>query len=524
MKKVLALVLICAFLFTGVPAFASGTTLPLSETPVTLTFWRDLGAKAATVMTSWNEMAWVPEMAKRTNITLDFVHPPVGGETEQLNTMIAARNLPDIINTNWDSITGGPALMIEEEIILPLNDLIEQYAPNLTALWEEHPDWKADAMTDDGEIFMFPHYWGEVQNCHFGFVVRDDWAAKLGVALPDTVDEWYTYLKAVKEGDPNGNGVNDEIPYAGIGLGSLKNLQKAFGVREGALFYLQDGAIACAVEQAAYKDWLTTMKAWYEEGLIDPEILSTTRADLDAKVLSDKAGSLWSGAGTGQLGLYLKQKDTAGDTTFSLYPVRNPLTAQGERLATYKTTYGTGAAITTACKNVVEAVKLLDYCYSEEGRRLAYLGVEGVCYTAKEDGGIEFTDYVTNNPDGLTFDAALIQNGAAPWDFPGVQFPEYWAQNTSFYPQQQVAYDQWSQVTVDKELPPIRFTKDEASDVASLMNDINTLLNETLANIITGNKSVDEFDKVVDQLNAMGLQEVKAIYADALTRYYSRTK
>lgn len=85
--------------------------------------------------------------------------------------------------------------------------------------------------------------------------------------------------------------------------------------------------IVCAVEQPTYKEWISTMKQWYQEGLIDPEILSTTRADLDAKVLSDKAATLWSGTGTGQLGLYLKQKNMAGDKEFSLYPVKHPLTA-----------------------------------------------------------------------------------------------------------------------------------------------------------------------------------------------------
>lgn len=522
MKKILTFLLACLLAFACTTAMAND--LPLVDQPVKLTIWRDLGDKAATVMTSWNEMAFVPILTERTNVQIEFIHPPIGGETEQLNTMIATRNLPDVISTNWDDLTGGPAYMIQEEIIIPLNDLIDQYAPNLKALWEEHPDWKADAMTDDGDIVMFPHYWCETQNCHFGFVVRDDWARKLNVALPDTVDEWYIYLKAVKEGDPNGNGEHDELGYVGVGMDALKDFQKAFGIRENSLFYVENGRIVCAVEQPTYKEWISTMKQWYQEGLIDPEILSTTRANLDAKVLSDKAATLWSGAGTGQLGLYLKQKDMAGDKEFSLYPVKNPLTEAGERLATYKTVYGFGTAITTACTNPELAVKLMDYFYSEEGRRLAFLGEEGKCYVPNEDGGITFTEYVTNNPDGLSFDSALIQNGAAPWGFPGVQFPEYWAQNTSFYPQQVVAYDQWSDVTVDKELPCIRFTQEEANEISYVLNDINTLLNETLANIITGEMEVSQFDKTVEQMNAMGLQTLKGIYQDAYERYASRGK
>lgn len=105
-----------------------------------------------------------------------------------------------------------------------------------------------------------------------------------------------------------------------------------------------------------------------------------------------------------------------------------------------------------------------------------------------------------------------------------MQFPEYWAQNTCFYPQQAVAYDQWSDVTVDKELPCIRFTQEEATEIAYILNDINTLLNETLANIMTGTTDVSQFDKMVEQMNAMGLQTLKGIYQDAYERYASRGK
>ncbi len=33
--------------------------------------------------------------------------------------------------------------------------------------------------------------------------------------MPQTLDEFYTVLKAFKENDPNGNGKQDEIPMCG---------------------------------------------------------------------------------------------------------------------------------------------------------------------------------------------------------------------------------------------------------------------------------------------------------------------
>ena len=47
----------------------------------------------------------------------------------------------------------------------------------------------------------------------------------LGISkIPGTTDELYEYLKAVKNGDPNGNGKQDEIPLVGATTGWYQNI------------------------------------------------------------------------------------------------------------------------------------------------------------------------------------------------------------------------------------------------------------------------------------------------------------
>ena len=60
-----------------------------------------------------------------------------------------------------------------------------------------------------------------------------------------------------------------------------------------------------------------------------------------------------------------------------------------------------GATITSTCKNVDRVVEWLDYMYSPEGQMLLNMGIEGTHYTMV-DGEPIFTDYVLNNPDGLS--------------------------------------------------------------------------------------------------------------------------
>jgi putative aldouronate transport system substrate-binding protein len=499
-------------------------TFPISKNPLSLTFWAPLGAKQQTVMKSWDGIASFKDVENKTNIHLKFMHPPVGGEREQLNTMIAAQNLPDVIYyTNWDGIPGGPGKMIADGTLVNIDPLIKKYAPNLLAFWEKYPKFRAYTYTDEGECFGMPYYRPDDTGYvyHYGFVIRGDWAEKLGVKVPTNTDEWYAYLKAVRDKDPNANGKQDEIPFAGVKLPDLMETQRMFGIEPNSLFYLEKGQVIQSLKQPGYKEWLATMAKWYAEKLIDTDIFSTTRAMLDNKVLSDLAGSLWSGAGTGQLGLYMKQKQNKGDKVFSLNPVSIPTTKSGERLGWIKIEPDIAAGITTANKNPVETIKYFDYFFSDEGHMLSQLGPEGIVYNMK-NGKLEFTDYATRNPDGLSFDSAVIKYGFACMSFVGYQVSDYWKFNISFSPQAASSDALWKNYTVYKKLNGLRFTADESSMIAPILNDINTSLEETVSKVIAGQWPLSKFDAFVTQADKLGMQKLHEIYKSAYERNKTR--
>lgn len=513
----------------GEPA-SEGTgdsSLPVIDEKITLSCWVPLGFKQQTVMNSWDAIEGFQAIEDGTNIQIEWLHPPVGGETEQLNTMIAARNLPDIIHTAWDSISGGPGKMIADEIIIDIDELVQENAPNLMKYWEENPGLRSLTYTDEQECYGMPYYWPQTEYLfHFGFVVRGDWLEKLGVETPTDVDTWYQYLTAVRDGDPNGNGEQDELPFAGKNpngtLDDIMQLQRLYGIQPNAFFYREkSGEIVSAIHQPAMKEWLKTMAKWYAEGLIDPEILSTDRTTLDSKVLTDQAGALWSGAGTGQLGLYLKQKENDGDDTFSLDPVPVPTSPDGERLGWLKTMASDASGITTANSYPVETVKYFDYYFSKEGHLLSQAGVEGKAYTLSGE-DLSFTEYCTANPDGLSFDSALIQCGLAPMSFTGYQLADYWKYNISFTPQAASSDEVWGDYTVNKELSGLRFTSEENNRVASIQNDVKALYQEVVSKIITGQMEADKFDEFIGQAEGIGINELHEIYKAADERMKNR--
>ncbi|HBG77064.1 MAG TPA: hypothetical protein DDW86_08925 [Clostridiales bacterium] len=65
-----------------------------------------------------------------------------------------------------------------------------------------------------------------------------------------------------------------------------------------------------------------------------------------------------------------------------------------------------GTVITTACDHVEEAIKWLNFAYTEQGHNLLNFGIEGESYEWV-DGYPKYKDVVTQNPDGLSFAQAL---------------------------------------------------------------------------------------------------------------------
>ncbi|MFS6554331.1 hypothetical protein VPJ68_02290, partial [Parabacteroides distasonis] len=109
-------------------------------------------------------------------------------------------------------------------ILIPLNDLIAEHAPNIQALFKKYPALEAMCTSSDGNIYALAGWWGDINDYVPDYLyIRQDWLDNLGLEMPHTIDELYDVLTAFKEQDANGNGdPSDEIPLAT--KAGLKNL------------------------------------------------------------------------------------------------------------------------------------------------------------------------------------------------------------------------------------------------------------------------------------------------------------
>ena len=112
----------------------------------TITYWMELNGNVAANYGSMEETAFAKNLQEATGIDIEYQHPAVGQTAEQFNLMLSNTSLPDIIEYSWLGYSGGPAAAIDDEVIIPLNDVIDQYMPNLKAYLEalmryKNPEW-----------------------------------------------------------------------------------------------------------------------------------------------------------------------------------------------------------------------------------------------------------------------------------------------------------------------------------------------------------------------------------------------
>ena len=142
---------------------------------------------------------------------------------------------------------------------------------------------------------------------------RTDWAAKVGATLSDyestkySIDEygrvyywpnpdgsatleWFEELLiGFRDGDPDGNGKNDTVPFGGGGGPRYSWLHSpiagAFQAQlEGRRNTLVDGRLYTEEISPNYRKYLQLMAKWYETGLLDKEFLTIDRAKAWDKV------------------------------------------------------------------------------------------------------------------------------------------------------------------------------------------------------------------------------------------------
>lgn len=487
------------------------------KTKETLTYWMDMPSNISTVYSNFGETEFAKELEKETGVKIKYVHPSAGQASQAFSLMIAAGDMTDMIQTNWSTALGGPATAIADNVIIPLNDLIDEYGPNLKKYIESNPKIAQDFRTDDGQYYVFPFIRGDEKLwASMGPVIRRDWLEKVNMEIPETLDEFETALRAFK------NELHAKAPLTMLNYNTYLLLDLC---QASMNFYVDNGKIKYGPYEPEYKEALTRLNRWYEEGLLDNNYLSADITVLDANMLNGVSGATYASGGSG-VGKWIGTAKSRGEK-FDVVGIPFLLTEKGKepkfgQLGSAYAPYGS-AAISSTCKHPELAAKFLDYGFSEEGHNLFNFGIEGISYNMIDDYAT-YTDEIMKNPDGLTVSQALGKYVRAGSCGPFVQDKMYIEQ---YYvePQQKESLDNWTKYILsvkESKLPTLTYSAEESSEYANLMSEINKHVEENTAVFISGIKPLDKYEKYYEELTKLKVERAIEIVQKAYDRYLER--
>ncbi|MBR2884310.1 MAG: extracellular solute-binding protein [Clostridia bacterium] len=522
MKKSKACLLLAAIIATTTIGTActkntekasGGSDIDLSSYPiktdVKLTYYMPLRSESAGIIENYSESSFAKEYEKRTGVKIEYIHPPVGQEAATLGLLIASGELPDIMQNNWTTYQGGVSGAVNDEVIVPLNDY-KEYAPAYFKKLSENPLWDKIAKNDEGYYSGFEFLQGSSKLRNVcGPAIRMDWLNELGLSIPETLEDWETVLTAFKEKK------GATAPLSTIAKGQMYTM---FGAHYG--LYIDGDQYKHGYAEPEMKEALIRMNDWFKKGLLDKNIVTVDAKAVDTQVLTGQTGAVV--ATGGDIGRYMT---AASEDGFDLTGIRYPLIngKDNSSMCVVHPLQCYTAAISAQCKHPELAAKVLDYLYTEEGEILANFGVEGETFEMV-DGKPIYKDIIAKNPDGLSMMEALslhVKAGAVgPYECQVGYIEQYYGM-----PQQQSALNAWQIGFEESEAHrtlPVSLFQEEAQEASDITTELSKYSNQQLYRFITGQDSIDKFDKYVEEMNSLGLPRLLEIYTEALKRFNNR--
>jgi putative aldouronate transport system substrate-binding protein len=482
------------------------TGYPIVNEPITL---KMMGPKAA-IHAEWKDMNFFKYMEEKTNIHFEFDTPPASGYADKKNLVFASMELPDVFFsaglTALEEVNYG-----SQGILVPLEDLIDQYAPNLKAIMDKRPEIRKSITTPDGHIYALPMIFDAPRaQVNPMLWINGKWLDKLKVTtLPKTTDELVDLLIRFKKEDPNDNGKADEIPVSATDLMTLRhNFLPAFGLVEEQGFYVEDDKVSYALMEDGFREYLRFMNRLYTEKLLDQEVMTHTAQEFNAK-----------GAEVGYgMFPYALPSIPLGQTNVEeiinnrvLPPLTSPF--NDTPLAKKNNTITRGTfAITNKNKHPEATMRWVDYLYSEEGAYTIFQGVEG-----------ENWEWVDAEKTRWVFLGSEQERGQATPD-PGTAPPQHRrediilkknAEDERYFDRQPQLLEPY----LKSPFPTVYFTPEEQTRVSALQTDIETYYKQMEAQFIVGRASFDKWEEYVSTLKRMGIEDLIALYQAAYDRW-----
>jgi putative aldouronate transport system substrate-binding protein len=492
------------------PGFQT-TGYPIVTEPVTVSI---AGQKGSNVKMAYDDLLMAKEVFEKTNVTIDWDMYDPSSWIEKRNLMIATNDLPDAFMNS--KLTDAEIIQYGSEgMIIPLNDLIDEYGLNYKRIIAEVPAYGAGNTFPDGNIYVFARFVQSTQNLvNSSMSINREWLNAVGMEAPTNTEEFFDVLMEFKGKDLNGNGKNDEIPLGfvgGSGAEGHRELYGSFGVivKGAHNLFVQDGKVSFAPAHEGFKQGVQYFRRLYDNGLIDQEAFTHDRNTYIAKAKNDVYGVVNAWARYH----FAKDWDKPEVAYDFLAPLEGPEGYQWwwKTTSTESVGRGNGMIITNVAEHPEVLTRWADYLYEEKPSVQNWAGFIGYNLQWNNDGTFIQTKPRKENSQFAHGCPMYISESIAARLQPGtVQIEK--GKRLALY----------SQYFYEESYPQIIFSLEDAETISKRSTDLNAYWERKEAEWIYEGGIEEEWDEYLAQLDKLGVPELLDIFQRNLDSYKAK--
>ncbi|HZG58667.1 extracellular solute-binding protein [Paenibacillus sp.] len=365
-------------------AEAPATSETPKDTPAAEDPAPDLSPISYTINTADNKLIWDTPITKaiteKTGVTLEY-DITVGDQFQKWDLWLAAGDYPDIVVLDTNYITKYK----EAGAIIPLNDLIDQYGPNIKEKFGQYYNLLKD---ENGEIYGLYAAKKSTEasaDSMANFVVQMAVLEEAGYPEIKTLDQLYEVIKAYYEKHPTIDG-KETVAFGAAAGSYFMNIQFnnpiiwASGLPDHGNFRIEeDGQVRYNPVTEDAKRYYQFQNKLFTEGLFDKEAFSL--ADLSNKMSQGRMLAAFAPnwmIGDAEKTLRAARMPERAYAHIPLFFEEGTPDFTNNTTPTFAGSYNW--AISKHAKNPERIIQFIDYLFSDEAQVLTNWGIEGVHY------------------------------------------------------------------------------------------------------------------------------------------------
>ena len=485
-----------------------------------------------------NKRTIFKRLQEKTNVEIDWTAIQADQWSDKISLEMAnTKNMTDFIFSAGFS-DNDLLKYAKQGVIIPLEEYIDAYMPNLQAVFEKYPEYRTMCTDTDGHIWALP--WIEqlgnektaIQTIGNMSFINKKWLDFLNLKVPTTVDEFEQVLIAFRD---HASEIQAEFGIDGsiIPMSCIVNdgdqdpslIINGFGEGYGDadktrhIAVTNDKEVICSATQDGYKEGIEWLHKLYEEGLNDTESFTQEWSTYVAKGKSGRYGVCfsWDVANIDNLEDWVPLPALTADTR-NITPQNGSFTSGFDR----------GRCVVTAvAENPALVCAWLDQMYDPFQSPQNNWGTYG------EDDDFDIFELSKNAEGGEMLKHAPLGD-ASPVEVreaesvggPLAVLNDYYDVYVTCPDDAQYRLD-WIKeyytpdMNLDYVYPNVFMNQEDTKKLSDLQTDIEKLINANKSDWIMNGFTDDDWNQYLSELDGYGLEEYLQIFQKYLDDYYA---